>query len=238
VKKKIESKNLKPFVYLEPIVKLECKDEDEILPIENNPISDNFLDFTLNETEESRNSVKSEDVHNYDNDDNYNNEEEEEDESIYFEQPPAKRLRSNPAALTYKKPQNKPKERTDDDPELHYCLFGCGALVKNMQLHISMIHKQLGREYICDFCNFKQKDKNKLRKHMRRHVSYQQKIANRIQCKFCSKKLSNSESLRSHIKIIHTDEIGDFPCTEPGCDRVYKYRMSLSYHVASAHVKT
>lgn len=104
----------------------------------------------------------------------------------------------------------------------------CGVRRKSSSLwtHMNSIHGK--KEFQCDFCGKITKRKYRLIRHLERHLSGRERIA---QCDICKKSFFDKCSLRSHVKFIHLP-------TEPAtchCGKVFKRKALLERHIDQVH---
>uniref|UniRef100_A0A6P7F5M2 Zinc finger protein 70-like n=1 Tax=Diabrotica virgifera virgifera TaxID=50390 RepID=A0A6P7F5M2_DIAVI len=109
-------------------------------------------------------------------------------------------------------------------------------------------------QYVCHFCDYKTDVKKQIKAHMiqhsvfkcmvcekifkKRHSAYKHGERhmdnNKVQCEICGKSLQ-SQSLKTHMKIVHTDEMLDQRHYCPICNKAYRYSSSVRKHISANH---
>lgn len=104
----------------------------------------------------------------------------------------------------------------DDNQYLcHFCDYKCEAkkLIKTHMLHHCV--------YKCSICDKIFRKRHSAYKHAERHMDQ-----NRVQCEICGKSLQ-SQSLKTHMKIVHTNELENNKHNCPMCNKTYRYPIKL-----------
>ncbi|XP_057661570.1 zinc finger protein 260-like isoform X19 [Diorhabda carinulata] len=109
-------------------------------------------------------------------------------------------------------------------------------------------------QYTCHFCDYKTDQKKQIKAHMLQHSVFKCKICekifkkrhsaykhgerhmenNKVQCEICGKSLQ-SQSLKTHMKIVHTDEMNNQAHFCPICNKAYRYSSSVRKHISANH---
>ncbi|XP_056631465.1 zinc finger protein 16-like [Diorhabda sublineata] len=109
-------------------------------------------------------------------------------------------------------------------------------------------------QYTCHFCDYKTDQKKQIKAHMLQHSVFKCKICekifkkrhsaykhgerhmenNKVQCEICGKSLQ-SQSLKTHMKIVHTDEMNNQTHFCPICNKAYRYSSSVRKHISANH---
>ena len=111
--------------------------------------------------------------------------------------------------------------------------FNCNICDKSFQSnlllkgHLKNVH--LSKKYVCNLC-----DKVFARKG---HLNYHLKQAHEEngkshKCNFCEKSFATPGMVKSHIDLIHGEK-RNFECDK--CDKDFKSRWALEYHVSNSH---
>ncbi|XP_070546317.1 zinc finger protein 878-like isoform X2 [Ptychodera flava] len=102
----------------------------------------------------------------------------------------------------------------------------CGCTLKNKKSLAT--HKLLhqGKEFKCDYCDYKTVRKSELTKHVHRHTE-----RGKFDCKECGKHLANAHSLRQHFQRFHTNF--KYQCSD--CEKEFSIIYELQHHVERHH---
>lgn len=121
-----------------------------------------------------------------------------------------------------------------DDRERQQCNT-CGILVVDIKNHIRNVHEK-PRNFVCDVCGYGIHSRNRLRRHMFKHLSKETRYQTEgIQCTICGVKLVGGEKgMKNHMRNIHSEN-SDGPIT-CHCGKVYKNEASYKNHQKSAHL--
>ena len=124
------------------------------------------------------------------------------------------------------------KTHREGEQEQYYC-DKCNRQLKsksNLENHLK--HSRCHRTtdfYNCSFCQKQFKDQAHLKRHIKLHNDSDSKP---FKCPRCVLSFRENYNLQKHISGVH--EKGElFKCNQ--CDKVYKYRNSLSDHIDMAH---
>ncbi|RXG63552.1 Zinc finger protein [Armadillidium vulgare] len=107
--------------------------------------------------------------------------------------------------------------------EMSVCTI-CGMKVKYMSSHMNSHTKDV--VYKCQDCDAKYSNKSSLIFHRKRiHLG---DLGKKFSCEDCSKKFISKDRLEVHVSRVHHGE-RNYKCNF--CDKTYKNRVSLTYHV-------
>ncbi|XP_070546388.1 zinc finger protein 490-like [Ptychodera flava] len=112
------------------------------------------------------------------------------------------------------------------EPEKTYICDICGHTLKtaNSLATHKLMHE--GKEFKCEFCDYKSVRKCDLMVHMQRHID-----KSKLQCKECGKQVLSTNSLREHIQRFHTKL--KYPCSD--CGKEFCVPWELRHHVERHH---
>merc|ERR550534_2852779 len=107
--------------------------------------------------------------------------------------------------------------------------FLCGVAVKNLNVHMKMVHT-IKETIPCSYpgCG-KLFSKNTIKKHMNCH------LPGICPYPHCKKKFTSKNRLKCHVEIVHEAHLQKkFPC--PHCPQIYKRTVDLRRHISEVHV--
>jgi hypothetical protein len=125
------------------------------------------------------------------------------------------------------KPAPKPKEPKKPCPI-------CGLLVSKITSHTITVHTK-PKIVFCDICGFGTYSVNRLRRHMHKHLSKEEKmILATFICDICHAKVHSKTSIKSHMKNVHLAKGKLYTCH---CGRSYQAESYLKVHQKSHEKK-
>ena len=101
------------------------------------------------------------------------------------------------------------------------------ALKKHMLYSCGKPKFTAGGEHYCNLCDYSSFNKNYLQSHLRCH-SGERPFA----CDQCEYRCARKDALKTH-KLTHSSREKSFPCGK--CDRIYRAKASLAFHIKSKH---
>jgi rubrerythrin len=110
----------------------------------------------------------------------------------------------------------------------------CGLLVQKISTHTRNVHIR-PKNVFCDICGFGIFNLNRLRRHMHKHLSKEEKHQlSTFVCDLCGAQVHSKNSIKSHIKNVHQETGNQYKCY---CGRSYKAESYLKIHQKSHEKK-
>lgn len=108
----------------------------------------------------------------------------------------------------------------------------CGVFIVDVKSHMHQNHAP--KKFSCDICGYRIYSKNRMRRHVFRHLSKDTKHETEgITCEICGVNLLSRQSLRSHMKNKHMgNDEKKWICH---CGKAYKMEAGLKLHQKTAH---
>jgi uncharacterized Zn-finger protein len=125
-------------------------------------------------------------------------------------------------------------ENEDAEDRPHQCpILNCKTSFKtphHLKSHISALHKEPERLFVCDICNNRFSSKPLLTAHARTHS----KNCAIFDCKLCGKSFRKLTALKIHSQTVHKVEEIYF-CNAVDCHERFKFLSDLKLHKQQAH---
>ncbi len=119
--------------------------------------------------------------------------------------------------------------RRTSNPLQYICSY-CGKLFNAttpLRTHINVHHNPNATVYACDKCQYKTKDPQNYKKHLR----HQHQPVKMFICDRCGYAAKQATSLRLHSKTVHEENA--FHCTYEGCGKSFSKKGNLKVHMCS-----
>lgn len=119
------------------------------------------------------------------------------------------------------------------DPEPLTCTVCSKTFIREIGLknHMTRVHLGIVDYFKCEFCDKKFSTKMALKNHQRvvhfKNFSYH--------CEHCGKGFLYISALNAHKNQNHEGDAHFLPCPEEGCEKSFKARDSLRYHIEACH---